>query len=69
VREASDAELAALIAPRKLIVEFAKAPETPALTGDELSRINHLYAANFGLEPEELKFKGTMELTRETAVA
>ena len=51
------------------IVEFAKAPETPALTGDELSRINHLYAANFGLEPEELKFKGTMELTRETAVA
>jgi Predicted oxidoreductases (related to aryl-alcohol dehydrogenases) len=51
------------------IVEFAKAPETPALTSDELSRINHLYAANFGLEPEELKFKGTMELTQETAVA
>jgi aryl-alcohol dehydrogenase-like predicted oxidoreductase len=51
------------------LVEFAKAPETPALTSDELARIDHLYAANFGLEPEEPKFKGTMELPQETAAA
>lgn len=49
--------------------EFAKAPETPALTSDELARIDNLYADNFGLEPEELKFKGTMELPQETAAA
>jgi aryl-alcohol dehydrogenase-like predicted oxidoreductase len=51
------------------LVEFAKAPEAPALTSDELARIDHLYAANFGLEPEEPKFKGTMELPQETAAA
>ncbi len=51
------------------LVEFAKAPETPALMSDELARIDHLYAANFGLEPEEPKFKGTMELPQETAAA
>ncbi|MGH8101305.1 MAG: aldo/keto reductase [Chthoniobacterales bacterium] len=51
------------------LVEFAKAPETPALTSDELAKIDHLYAANFGLEREELKFKGTMELPQETAAA
>ena len=51
------------------LVEFAKAPETPALTSDEVARIDHLYAANFGLEPEEPKFKGTMELPQETAAA
>ena len=51
------------------LVEFAKAPETRALTSDELARIDHLYAANFGLEPEEPKFKGTMELPQETAAA
>jgi aryl-alcohol dehydrogenase-like predicted oxidoreductase len=50
------------------LVEFAKAPETAELTTDELERIQRLYSNNFGLEPEELKFKGTMEL-RETAVA
>ena len=51
------------------LVEFAKAPETLALMSDELARIDHLYAANFGLEPEEPKFKGTMELPQETAAA
>ena len=50
-------------------MEFAKAPETLALMSDELARIDHLYAANFGLEPEEPKFKGTMELPQETAAA
>lgn len=51
------------------LVEFATAPETPALTSAELASIDHLYAANFGLEPEEPKFKGTMELPQETAAA
>ncbi len=31
--------------------EFASAPETPDLTGEELSRIEALYENNFGLEP------------------
>ena len=51
------------------LVEFAKAPETAALTQDELAKIDDLYANNFGLEPEEPKFKGTMELTAEAGVA
>lgn len=50
------------------LIEFAKAPETAALTSGELERIWKLYSNNFGLEPEELKFKGTMELP-EPAVA
>ena len=51
------------------LVEFAKAPETPPLTSDDLASINSLYTNNFGLEPEELKFKGTMELPQEMATA
>src|SRR5215210_1246690 len=31
--------------------EFASAPETPDLTGEQLSRIEELYENNFGLEP------------------
>jgi len=50
------------------LIEFAKAPDTAALTTDELARIDDLYTTNFGLEPEEPKFKGTMEL-QETATA
>ncbi len=42
--------------------EFAAAPECPALTPEELDRINALVSSNFGLEPEEAKFKGTMEM-------
>ncbi len=44
------------------LIEFAKAPECPALTADDLAKIDNLYSENFGLEPEEPKFKGTMEL-------
>ena len=44
------------------LVEFAKAPDCPPLTHEDLSRIDNLYSENFGLEPEEPKFKGTMEL-------
>jgi len=51
------------------LIEFAKAPETPALRADEMAKIDDLYSDNFGLEPEEPKFKGTMEMPAETAGA
>jgi aryl-alcohol dehydrogenase-like predicted oxidoreductase len=50
------------------LVEFAKAPDTARLTSTDLAQIDALYRDNFGLEPEEMKFKGTMELP-ETAAA
>jgi aryl-alcohol dehydrogenase-like predicted oxidoreductase len=49
------------------LVEFAKAPETPPLNRDELDKIDNLYSANFGIEEEPPKFKGTMELPKEAA--
>lgn len=49
--------------------EFAKAPDCPPLTSDDLGKIRELYADNFGVEPEEPKFKGTMELTESVAAA
>ncbi len=51
------------------LVEFAKAPDTARLTEDEMRRIEEVYANNFGLPPEEPKFKGTMERPAETAAA
>src|SRR6059058_3495468 len=51
------------------LIEFAKAPGCPSLTADDLAKIDNLYSDNFGLEPEEQKFKGTMELPKETAAA
>ncbi len=51
------------------LIEFAQAPESPSLTTDDLARIDDLYAGNFGLDPEEPKFKGTMEMPKETAAA
>jgi aryl-alcohol dehydrogenase-like predicted oxidoreductase len=45
--------------------EFAAAPETPALSAEELARIDELARDNFGLEPEIPNYKGTM--TREVA--
>jgi len=51
------------------LLEFARAPETPPLTSDELARIAALHAENFGVEREEPKFKGTMEQPAETAAA
>jgi aryl-alcohol dehydrogenase-like predicted oxidoreductase len=51
------------------VIEFAKAPACPPLTADDLAQIENLYAENFGLEPEEPKFKGTMEMPKETAPA
>jgi len=51
------------------LVEFAKAPDTPPLTSDDMTRIGELYRENFGIEEERPKFKGTMELPQETAAA
>ena len=50
------------------LLEFAKAPECPPLTSDEMAKIAELYADNFGVEREEPKFKGTMELLPNAAV-
>jgi aryl-alcohol dehydrogenase-like predicted oxidoreductase len=50
------------------LIEFAKAPETPALASDDMERIAELYSDNFGIEEDPPKFKGTMELA-ETAAA
>ena len=50
------------------LIEFAKAPETPPLTSDELARIEDLYSENFGLDPEEPKYKGTMAMPAAAAV-
>jgi aryl-alcohol dehydrogenase-like predicted oxidoreductase len=49
------------------LVEFAKAPDTAPLTSDEIAKIEDLYSGNFGIEEEPPKFKGTMELSKETA--
>ncbi|HEY7002359.1 MAG TPA: aldo/keto reductase [Candidatus Udaeobacter sp.] len=51
------------------LVEFARAPDCAALTGDEMAKIDALYSENFGVEEAPPKFKGTMEVPKETAVA
>lgn len=51
------------------LIEFAKAPDCPALSAEELARVAELYAENFGVEREEPKYKGTMEPTASTAAA
>jgi aryl-alcohol dehydrogenase-like predicted oxidoreductase len=51
------------------LVEFAKAPQCPPLSADDLTKIDDLYADNFGIEEEPPKFKGTMVLSKETAAA
>ena len=51
------------------LIEFAKAPDCPPLTPDDMARIDELHSRNFGVEEEPSKFKGTMEPAKETAVA
>jgi aryl-alcohol dehydrogenase-like predicted oxidoreductase len=51
------------------LIEFAKAPDTPPLTEEEMAKIEELYSDNFGIEEDPPKFKGTMELPKETAAA
>src|SRR5438552_3488566 len=50
------------------LVEFAKAPETPPLTSDDMEHIAELYVENFGIEEDPPKFKGTMELAETAAI-
>jgi aryl-alcohol dehydrogenase-like predicted oxidoreductase len=42
------------------LAEFARASDAPALSTDELARIDALYVENFGLDEPEPSFKGTM---------
>jgi aryl-alcohol dehydrogenase-like predicted oxidoreductase len=51
------------------LVEFAKAPDCPRFTANDTAKVEELYSRNFGLEEAPPKFKGTMELPKETAVA
>ena len=51
------------------LVEFAKRPECPPLTADDMAKIDELYSDNFGIEEEPPKFKGTMQLPKQTAAA
>jgi aryl-alcohol dehydrogenase-like predicted oxidoreductase len=44
------------------LVEFAKAPDCPPFTADDVAKIEELYSQNFGIEDAPPKFKGTMEL-------
>ncbi len=44
------------------LTEFAKTSDCPPLTSEEMEKIAELYSDNFGVEREEPKFKGTMEL-------
>ncbi|MBS0659957.1 MAG: aldo/keto reductase [Verrucomicrobia bacterium] len=44
------------------IAEFAQAPDSPALTQEELDRLAALHAINFGAPEDEVKYKGTMTL-------
>ena len=54
----------------KQLIEFAAAPDSPALKADELARVAALAAENFGV-PDEApsKYKGTMEPPAESADA
>ena len=45
--------------------EFVDASDKPRLSCEELERLTRLVSVNFGIEPEEPKFKGTMELPEE----
>jgi aryl-alcohol dehydrogenase-like predicted oxidoreductase len=49
------------------IKEFAATSECPPLDDSEMARIRELVTGHFGLEPEEHKYKGDMELPAELA--
>jgi aryl-alcohol dehydrogenase-like predicted oxidoreductase len=51
------------------LIEFARAPDSPGISSEEMSAIEDLYQENFGVEREEPKFKGTMQSPAETAAA
>ena len=54
---------------REQLHEFAAAPDTPRLTADELARVKELTATNFGVGPEEHRYKGTMQAPPEIEAA
>jgi aryl-alcohol dehydrogenase-like predicted oxidoreductase len=41
--------------------EFAEASEKPDLTPEEMRRVSDLAGRNFGIDAEEMSYKGTME--------
>jgi aryl-alcohol dehydrogenase-like predicted oxidoreductase len=45
------------------LIEFARAPDSPALTDGEMEKIAELHSENFGVAEDPPKFKGTMGLT------
>jgi aryl-alcohol dehydrogenase-like predicted oxidoreductase len=45
--------------------EFVEGSDKSRLSSAEMERVAGLVSANFGLEPEEPKYKGTMELSEE----
>jgi aryl-alcohol dehydrogenase-like predicted oxidoreductase len=51
------------------LVEFTTTPDCPPLKPDDRAKIDALYSNNFGIEEAPPKFKGTMELPKETAAA
>jgi aryl-alcohol dehydrogenase-like predicted oxidoreductase len=64
LRDARVASVLPNIYNEEQLIEFAGATEAPPLTHEELSRMSALYACHFGMEPEPVKFKGTMELPK-----
>ncbi len=48
---------------------FTEASDKPGLSSEEMERVANLVSVNFGLEPEEPKFKGTMKVPEELATA
>jgi aryl-alcohol dehydrogenase-like predicted oxidoreductase len=48
--------------------EFAAAPDAPPLTTAELAAIAELRATNFGVGPEPMRFKGTMDAPADASV-
>src|SRR5436305_1314565 len=51
------------------LIEFANAPDCPPLTSEDIARIDDLYADKLGMREGAPRFKGTMELPKESAVA
>jgi len=51
------------------LIEFAKAPDCPPLTADDMAKVEGLYSKNFGIEEAPPNFKGTMEQSKQTAAA
>lgn len=67
LRDARVASILPNIYNEEQLMEFSAASEAPALTEEEISKMDSLYAANFGQPVEEGRFKGTMELPEETS--